>query len=296
LKNPWVIISKYIPEPIKEVYRQIRPRLLSIGLVSHGTFDQPVDEVEASRDMSVIVPILDSPEFLIRCLHSLEMYAPNAEIILVDDGSIMQETLHILEDFHHRNNWLLIRNDESVGHSRACETGARFATRPYICLLNSDTVVTPWSWSAAKHAFETEARVAVTGPSTSWAFTNQVVLKANYCRHHWNDCQIFAFAEKYVEAHECSALVDLTEISGCAFFIRKEIWEEFGGFDEKLQNYGNETELYIRLLKTGWRLVWTRNSYIHHFGNISYGMEMKIPKVIFAQDFIKKKHGEQPHA
>ena len=192
------MIRKYIPEPIKMCFRLIRAILyrliyarVGIGLTRTGTFDQPKDEKEASREMSVIVPILDSPEFLIRCLHSLEMYAPNAEIILVDDGSIMEETMRIIEDFHNKNNWLLVRNDKSVGHSRTCETGARFATRPYICLLNSDTVVTPWSWSAAKHTFETEHRVAVTGPSTSWAFTKQVVPEAKYCRHHWNDCQIF---------------------------------------------------------------------------------------------------------
>lgn len=285
------MIKKYIPESIKKRYRLIRARLLSIGLTRSGTFDQPEDEVEASKDVSVIVPILDSPEFLIRCLRSLEMYAPHAEVILVDDGSIMQETLNILEDFRHRKNWLLIRHDKSVGHSRSCEAGARFATRPYICLLNSDTVVTPWSWSAAKRAFETEPRIAVTGPSTSWAFTKQVVLKAKHCRHYWNDCQIFAFAQKYVKAHKYSALVDLPEISGFAFFIRKEVWENFGGFDENLPDYGNETELCIRLSKSGWRLVLTQNSYIHHFGNLSYS-DMKTPKVIFAQAYIREKHGD----
>jgi len=290
-ENPLLMIRKYTPEPIRELYRRIRPRLLSVGLARYGKFEQPRDEIEASRDMSVIIPILDSPKFLIRCLRSLEMYAPHAEVILVDDGSTMQETLRILKDFHYRNNWLLIRHDKSVGHSRACEDGARFATRPYICLLNSDTVVTPWSWSAVKHAFETDPKIAVTGPSTSWAFTKQVVPRARHCRHYWNDCQIFGFAQKYVEAHKYSARVDLPEISGFAFFIRREVWEKFGGFDENLPDYGNEAELCIRLSKSGWRLVWTQNSYIHHFGNLSYS-DMKTPKVIFAQAYIREKHGD----
>jgi GT2 family glycosyltransferase len=286
-----MMIRKYIPEPIKEVYRRIRPKILSIGLVSHGTFEQPIDELEASKDMSIIVPIFDSPEFLIRCLNSLEIYASYAEIILVDDGSAMQETLNILEDFHRRKNWPLIRNNNSIGHSRACEAGARFATRPYLCFLNSDTVVTPWSWSAAKHAFETDPRIAVTGPSTSWAFTKQVIREARYCRHYWNDCQIFAFAQKYVKRQKNSKLVDLPEISGFAFFIRRQIWEKFGGFDKKLPDYGNETELCLRLSKSGWRLVWVQNSYIHHFGNLSYG-KAKDSKSNYAIRYIKDKHGD----
>jgi len=288
------MIRKYIPESIKRKYRLLRAKLLSIGLSRSAEFDQPVDEVEASRDMSIIVPILDSPKFLIRCLHSLEMYAPHAEVILVDDGSSMQETLRILEDFHHRNNWFLIRHDKPRGHSRACERGARLATRPYLCLLNSDTVVTPWSWSAAKQAFEFDSKIVVTGPSTSWASTKQVIPKAKHCRHYWNDFQIFAFAQKYVEAHKHSDWVDLPEISGFAFFIRREVWENFGGFDENLPDYGNETELCIHLSKSGCRLVWTPNSYIHHFGKLSYS-DMKIPKVIFARAYIREKHGDQIH-
>jgi len=296
------MIKEHIPKSIKTPFRfmldklqtitdPILARPFSIMLTRNGTFNQPEDEAEASRDMSVIVTILDSPKFLIRCLRSLEMYAPHAEIILVDDGSTMQETLHILQDFHNRKNWLLIRNEKSLGHSRACEIGTRLATRSYLCLLNSDTVVTPWSWSAVKRAFESEPSIAVIGPSTSWAVTEQVITVARCCRHYWNDSQIFTFAQKYIEAHKYSPLVDLHEISGFAFFIRREVWENFGGFDENLPDYGNESELCIRLLKSGWRLVWTRNSYIHHFGRASY-REMKLPKIIHSQAYIKEKHGD----
>lgn len=292
MENPLLMIRKYIPEPIKELYRLIRARLLSIGLARSGTFDKPEDEVEASRDISVVVAIHDSPEFTRRCLGSIEKYGANAEVILVDDGSQLKETIDLIQDYKQRNNWIVIRHNDALGHSRSCEVGSRFATRLYLCFLNSDTVVTPWSWLAAKRAFESDSRIAVTGPSTSWAFTEQVVPVARRCRDYWNDCQIFAFAQKYVRAHKCSALVDLPEISGFAFFIRREVWENFGGFDEKLPDYGNETELCIRLLKSGWRLVWTQNSYIHHFGSLSYS-EMKVAKRIFAQTYIGGKHGDR---
>ena len=37
-----------------------------------------------------------------------------------------------------------------------------------------------------------------------------------------------------------------------------------------LPDYGNEAELCNRVLNRGSRCVWTRNSYIHHFGHSSY--------------------------
>jgi len=236
------MIRRYIPESIKKRYRFIRARLLNIGLARSGTFDQPEDEVEASRDMSVIVPILDSPKFLIRCLHSLELYAPHAEIILVDDGSIMQETLHILEDFHHRNNWLLIRHDKSVGHSRACEDGARLATRPYLCLLNSDTVVTPWSWSAAKRAFETDPRIAVTVhrqnvSATTGMIARYLPLPKNISRRrsiqNWSTCL------RLVDSHSLSE-------------------EKYG------RNLGGSTRSY--------QITGTRRNYAYVFRNLDGGL------------------------
>jgi len=65
------MIRKYIPEATKERYRLIRASLLSIGLTRSGTFDQPEDEVEASKDISVVVTIHDSPQLTQRYLRLL---------------------------------------------------------------------------------------------------------------------------------------------------------------------------------------------------------------------------------
>jgi GT2 family glycosyltransferase/polysaccharide pyruvyl transferase WcaK-like protein len=277
---------------ISGVFERAHFWCLSIGLSRSKVPEQPADEIHAGKDMSVIVSIHDSPEFVWRCLCSLEIYGALAEVILVDDGSQEKETLDILEEFSQKNDWRLVRHDDPVGHSRACEAGARLATRPYLCLLNSDAVVTPWSWLAAKRAFETDPEIAVAGPSTSWAITRQALPKARKLRHYWNDNQIFSFSKKYIASLETSRPVELTEVSGFAFFIRRNIWEEFEGFDDKLPDYGNESELCIRLLKAGWKIVWTPDSYIHHFGNISY-VEEKGRKTRFSRWYIEKKHGSR---
>ena len=291
------MIRKYIPESIKERYRLIRARLLSIGLTRSGTFNQPGDEVEASRDISVIVAIYDSPEVTRRCLESIEKYGANAEVILVDDGSQLQETTDLIQDYEHRNGWIVIRHKEPMGHSRSCEAGSRLATRPYLCFLNSDTVITPLSWRGAKEAFDSDPRIAVTGPTSSCASTKQTVRRAEYCRHYWTNNQICAFAERYISKQQPRSWVDLPSVDGFAFFIRRTIWEEVGGFDPRLLDYGNETELCKRLSKTGFRIIWTQNSYIHHFGEATYSRIMSTNEIrqkrITARDYIKSVHNNE---
>jgi len=265
------MIKQFLPKRIKVCLRNARARLLSVGLPRQALFEQPPEEAEASAEMSVIVPICDAPKVTARCLKSLASYAPQAEVILVDDGSSLPVTVDLLQSFQKRCGWKMVRHDSPKGHSRACEAGVRLASRPYLCFLNSDTVVTPWSWKAAKEAFEVDPTVAVTGPSSSETATPQAIARARHCRNYWTDSQIFAFAKRYVAGQPPRSWVDLGKVSGFAFFVRRELWNKVGGFDKTLPDYGNESELFKRLTKEGWRVIWTRNSYIHHFGNRSYG-------------------------
>lgn len=253
---------------------------------------QPRSEAEASASISIIVAINDSPEVVHRCLASLEKFASRSEVIVVDDGSVLRQTLDLIEVFRARNGWKYIRHEVPRGHTKCCNEGARQSTRPYLCLLNSDTVITPWSWEGNKNAFESDSTVGVTGPSTSWAATRQMLTRAMHCRHYWSDNEINAFAYKTVADSRLKPCVDLSEASGCAFFIRRRLWEQLGGFDPNLPDYGNESELCMRVLNAGWRIVWVQGSYIHHFGRQSYGREegSLAPRWAAARRYIESKH------
>ena len=68
-------------------------------------------------------------------------------------------------------------------------------------------------------------------------------------------------------------MVDLKEVGGFALFIRQDVWQSLGGFDETLPDYGNEMDLCRRAIKSGWKIVWTRVNYIHHLGGMTYQRE-----------------------
>jgi GT2 family glycosyltransferase len=90
-------------------------------------------------------------------------------------------------------------------------------------------------------------------------------------------------------------LKDLPWINGFAFFIRRSLWEQLGGFDPNLPDYGNEVELCRRVLAMGYRTVWVRNSYVHHFSGESYkeaiGVEAINTRIKVAENYIDRKHG-----
>jgi GT2 family glycosyltransferase len=264
-------LRKKLPDSVRRDMRRIRAHFLSLGLPRKAEFSQPEEERSASAAMSVVVPFRDLPVAVFgRCLGSLVRYAPGAEVILVDDGSVRKETPEFVKQFLDRQSWKLVRNEKSLGHSRATEAGARLATRPYLCLLNSDAIVTPWSWLGSQEAFEADPKIGICGPTTSQTPTPQMSRRAELCRHFWTDSQIFGFAEKSVKPWPPRTLVELPEVGGFAFFIRRTLWEQLEGFAPDLPDYGNEFELCRRALLQGSKIVWTKRSYIHHLGQQDY--------------------------
>ncbi len=292
-----LFLSRALPVGVRFALRKLRARILGPFLARHlprdKEFGQSPEDAQASASLSIVVPVHDAPEVIRRCLMSLQKYAPKAEIILVDDGSKLEQTQELLEDFSTRNGWKLIRHPEALRHSAACGAGASLATRPYLCLLNSDTVVTPWCWRPLVQAFEDNPKIGVAGPSTSYSGNPQTPLVALFMRHDLNDSQICEYATHFLAECADPILTDLPWAAGCAFFIRRGLWQQLGGFDRNIPDYFNENELCRRVLGAGYRVVWVRNAYIHHLGGVSYGKALGHKSVDAhfraADDYVKQK-------
>jgi len=286
--------KRALPQAAIRVLRELKGRILTRDFSRRTEYEQSPEDAQASASLSIVVPVHDAPTVTRRCLVSLEKYAPKAEIILVDDGSRLLETRDIIEDFVSRNRWKLAHHEKAFGHSIACGAGASLATRPYLCLLNSDTVVTPWCWRLIKETFENDQKVGVAGPSTSSSGNPQTLPVADYLRSYWNDNQICGFAKRLMADSPHPIVENLDWISGFAFFIRRALWEQLGGFDRNLLDYGNEVELCKRVAAKGYRRLWVRNAYIHHFGGKSYrhviGDEGIYERIQAAEIYTGQKH------
>jgi GT2 family glycosyltransferase len=263
-------LKRLIPRPVVSGLLDLKRRSLARDFSRDAEFEQSPEDGQASASMSIVVPIHDAPTVTRRCLTSLEKYAPESEIVLVDDASVLAETSGLIRQFGKRNGWKAVRHEKSLGHSAACRTGSNLATRTYLCLLNSDTVVTPWCWRRVKEVFEHDQTIGVAGPSTSNTGNPQSLALAEFLSPYWNNNQICAFAERLLTQFQDPVVMDLAWVSGNAFFIRRGLWEQLDGFDRKLPDYGNEIELCGRVFEKGYRLAWVRNCYIHHFGRQSY--------------------------
>lgn len=252
--------------------KNLAVRTLSIGI---GELHYPAmarGEQTAAGQLSVVVPVHNAFQDTSRCLSSLERFCGNAEVILVDDGSTDEETTVVLRRFALRNAWTLVRNAEPRLHSGACGTGAHLATRPILCFLNSDTIVTQHSWALCVKALLNESTFCAVGPRTSAGVRLQTDRRAALCRFFWTDGQIFWYARRLNERYGKMPPREISRyVSGAAIFVRRVDWERVGGFDGCREHYGNDVDLCEKLKALGGRLAVCDGSYIHHLGGRSPG-------------------------
>jgi GT2 family glycosyltransferase len=270
--------------PVRRLARLARARALRWWLGRQSLPERlEKAELEASRSLSIIIPVKDAARLTAKCLASLELWAGEAEVILVDDASREEETRGLLRDYADRNSWTLLTQPTSTGHSRATAAGITHSTRPILCLLNSDTIVSPCSWEVIVAAFAENPTVAIVGPSTSDTYGPQALQVARQSKLLWDLQHVAAFARRQKQRPPQPDQEDLPFIGGFAFFIRRSTWEELDGFDPNLPDYGNELDLCLRAVAAKLRCVWVKRSYIHHFGGSSYGGQLGGPDGIEAR-------------
>ena len=61
--------------------------------------------------------------------------------------------------------------------------------------------------------------------------------------------------------------------------IRKEVFEEIGGFDERLEVAFNDVELCFHLLKAGYKNVCCNQTFLYHHESLSRGFDAGKEKV-----------------
>ena len=91
----------------------------------------------AIKEISVIIPVYNTKEYLTECVNSLKNQNLNLEIIIVDDGSTDGSAI-IAEQLVHQNQEIKLIRQENRGAAAARNRGMEEASGAYIYFLDSD--------------------------------------------------------------------------------------------------------------------------------------------------------------
>lgn len=164
--------------------------------------------------------------------------------VVVDNGSTDGSPDAIAKSFPRVR---LIRNSENRGFGPAVNQGAAKAHGKYLFITNDDIVLEPGSLGVLVDTLERDATIgAAGGPVRSKTDPPRVLYSG--MRFHWAT----GLQSPIPHADEPK---DVDFIPACALLIRRSLWNDLGGFDERFTPaYWEDVDLGIRIRALGYRL------------------------------------------
>jgi hypothetical protein len=222
--------------------------------------------------VSVIVLSYNTRELLARCLRSLEGNVADglAEVIVWDNASSDGSVELVEREFP----WVtLIASDRNLGFSTANNRAARDASGQFILALNADAALRPG-------ALERSLAVMEDGPDIGVVGLRLVDSDGSYQQSARRfPCPLGLFLEatgldaltrwtRYGSfAGDTTRTVDY--VSGAAMLVRRDVWDDLGGFDEGFFFYGEDADLCARARALRREALFVHDAEVVHQGGAS---------------------------
>ena len=208
-----------------------------------------------SGPISVVVVAYRAGDSLLRCLRSLEP-AGDLELIVVDNGSESDE----IERAAQLENVRVLAPGRNVGFAAGCNLGAAEATGDVLVFLNPDTVVGSGALPALGRTLD-DRSIGIAMARLRLLDRPELLNSGGTVVH----VSGLAWAGRYGEPAETIREVeDVAAPSGAAMAIRRELFEELGGFTEELFMYLEDTELGWRARLHGLRVAVVPSADVYH--------------------------------
>lgn len=220
-------------------------------------------------ELSVIIVSYNAFDFLVKCLNSLQEFLPdNAEIIVFDNASVDPR----IQDLPLKYPTIqFILNPENLGFAKGNNQAIKLSKGEKILILNPDTIVYqdffPRLLSFASSLSDMGA-IGVRMLDGNGDYLPES--KRNIPTMGGSFAKLFSgylnFGRGYYETDLKPTENGKVEIlSGACMFLKKSVYEEMGGFDERYFMYGEDIDLSYSLLKKGYSNYYLGEIYITHF-------------------------------
>lgn len=217
--------------------------------------------------VSIIIPNRDHSEDLGKCIKSiLNMSSYHGyEIIIVENGSVEKETIKLYDALKSRGNIRIIEWDKPFNYSAINNYAARVAGGEALLFLNNDTEVVSHDWleRMLEHVFRKD--IGVVGAKLYYPDDTVqhagVILRTNgqvLHSHRFFPRAAFGYRARLKIAQNMSA------VTGACMMMRKSVFEEVGGFDERYEISFGDIDLCLKTREKGYLILWTPYSELYH--------------------------------
>lgn len=240
--------------------------------------------------LSVIILNYNVRYFLEQCVLSVKNATQNlrAEIIVVDNNSPDDSCQMLKERFP---DVILIENKENSGFPKGNNIGVNIASGEYICILNPDTVVAEDTFEKILDFAKTKNDLGIVGcklidgtgnflPESKRGIPTPFVAFTKIFGLYKIFPGIKCFGKYYASHIKENETGKVAILVGAFMVMKKDLYQEVGGFDERYFMYGEDIDLSFSALKKG-----KSNYYFHETTVLHYKGESTVKDGTYMKRF-----------
>ena len=238
--------------------------------------------VQGKPLVSVIIPNKDEKETLQTCLEMLEKNTgyQNFEIIIVENNSTTDEIFRYYKELSGNRKIHLLRRGKEFNYSAINNFAAAHAKGEYLLFLNNDVKSINPDWLEEMLGVCQRPEVGGVGakliyPDNTIQHAGCVIGMGGIAGHMFVDMP----ADRTGYLHKASLLQDMSAVTAACLLMKKEVFEQAGGFTEELAVAFNDVDLCLKVRKNGYLIVYDPYAKLYHMESKTRGAEDSKEKV-----------------
>lgn len=255
------------------------------GVVSHTQdigFYRVKYPVQGKPLVSVIIPNKDEKETLQTCMEMLNNNTSyqNFEIIIIENNSTTDEIFRYYKELSKDPRIHLLRWGKEFNYSAINNFGVAHAKGEYLLFLNNDIKSINPDWMEELLGVCQRPEVGGVGakliyPDNTIQHAGCVVGMGGIAGHMFVDMP----ADRTGYLHKASLLQDMSAVTAACLMMKKEVFEEAGGFTEELAVAFNDVDLCLKVRKNNHLIVYDPYAKLYHMESKTRGAEDSKEKV-----------------
>ncbi len=250
--------------------------------------------------VSIIIPTRNGYRLLRRCIDSIidKTNYKNYEILIVDNGTDDFVTQRYLQAIHESDRITVVRDDSPFNYASLNNQAAKQVSGDILAFLNNDLEVIDDNWLGEMVSHVVHSEVGAVGaklyyPNDTIQHAGVIVGLGGVAGHSH---------KHYPKDHPgfCGRLLltqNLSAVTAACMAIRKEVFNEVGGFDAKnLSVAFNDVDLCLRIKEQGYSIVWTPYAQMYHYESATRGNDDTPEKQLRFKDeiaYMKNRWGDK---
>ena len=230
--------------------------------------------IKGNPKVSIIIPTRDKAVLLQRCVSSIlsKTDYPDFEIVIVDNGSEEQTTRDYLRAVSDDGKARVIAYDRPFSFSAINNFAVRSVKSNFLVFLNNDTEVIGSEWLSAMLEFAQREDVGAVGaklyyPDDTVQHGGVVVGLRGVADHAHRGLP--RSSDGYIG--RLNVIQNVSAVTGACLMTRRDVFEEVGGFEERLAYCFNDVDLCLKIRQRGYLIVWTPYAELYHHESASGG-------------------------